>query len=502
MSALPHLAPRRALRSLLLLAGLLGLSGVGCEDDATSGGGEAPTPTPTRDASPRRPSDAEPPDAEPPRCRINSDCDPGFYCDGETGACIFDCRTDRDCEAGLTCQSGQCLPPLDDCAVSSDCTTPGEICVAGRCAPGCAIEGCAAGFTCDTTTGRCQQDTPSDDCREGAACPSGWTCDAATGDCAPPSTPDDCRQGLACGANQQCDQQTGQCVDVDPNDCRQSGVCPDGWQCDAATGDCLPPGPPPAGNLGDDCEADEDCNSGLCLQVNVAGSPQAVCSQLCCTSTECPPNFGCLYLGGVKYCLPDRIFPAGVEFTSNWGQTCGPTGSSCRSGLCDVGDDQCQAGCCTDADCGGLLCTWRAVGGGQRMMCDTPTGIGFGRTGDDCSQFLELECLSGICIFAQGRAQCADGCCSAQDCPNGYQCGQVQSGVQGDDSVTTGCVPLTRGNLAFGEPCIADEACQSGMCVQEQCAEPCCETAHCPANSRCIPRDNGEGGSVRVCVPS
>ncbi|MFN3198723.1 MAG: hypothetical protein ACE366_09980 [Bradymonadia bacterium] len=489
-----------------LMCALIGLSlCLGACEDKVSNGGSSTEPLPARDASPRRPADAQV-DAAPPPCRINSDCDPGFYCDTESRICIFDCRTDRDCEAGLTCQSGQCLPPVEECVDDDGCDPPASICAVGRCGPGCLTEGCAQGLECSPVTGRCiapttpDAEVPPEDCREGAPCPAGWTCNPNTGDCVPPA-PDDCRDGLMCGANERCDQNTGRCVPADPNDCRQSGVCPDGWMCDQNTGDCNPPGPPPMGSLGDDCQTDDECNSGLCLQVAVAGDPQSVCAQLCCASFECPPNFGCLYLNGVKYCLPDRIFPPGVEFTSNAGQTCGPTGNSCRSGLCDVGDDQCQGGCCTDVDCGGRICTWRNVNGGQRMMCDVPLGIGFGRTGDDCSQFLELDCLGGICIFADNRAQCADPCCSARDCPNGYQCNQVLSGVD-NRSITTACAPLPRGELPFGSECVsgAGQACQSGLCVEDRCVEPCCSTEDCPAGSVCLPRDNGEGGNVRVCV--
>lgn len=492
-SARPRRPPSR------LVAPLLGVALAACDDAAGGGGG---TEIPTRDAFTARPvadarvadvlplSDARP-DAAPPdaavECRLNSDCAPGLYC--RAGRCAFDCRVDRDCAAGERCESGECVAGGSECRGDGDCGPPARVCVEGACVPGCGAAGCAAGERCEAATGRCVPGEPDLECRRDADCGLRARCDAATGRCVPEAG---CGAG-DCGPGERCDEATGRCVPDGPPDCRVDG-CGPAERCDEATGACVAAG----GALGHVCAEDADCDSGLCLAVGIGARVERICTALCCSERHCPPGFGCLYVAGVRYCLPGRFNLAGDGFTAEMGQACGAGGNNCRSGLCDVGRDRCLGACCTDADCLGRLCFWGATQGGNRTFCDIPLGLG--RTGELC--FNELDCASGVCIPTgaeppQPPGQCADLCCKNADCPGAYVCGQV---LGPERSLVTACVPLPRGQRPEGEPCADGAECASGLCIEGACAEPCCFDVDCRGAARCRPRDNGEGGRVRVCV--
>jgi hypothetical protein len=65
-------------------------------------------------------------------CDDDGDCPPGEEC--ACGFCrefIPECLEDDDCDGALICEAGRCVEP--ECLVTSDCTSPGETCVAGRC---------------------------------------------------------------------------------------------------------------------------------------------------------------------------------------------------------------------------------------------------------------------------------------------------------------------------------------------------------------------------------
>lgn len=47
-------------------------------------------------------------------CATNDECDPGFYCDPQTGLCDQDCVVDGDCGGDLICDAhGQCVEEVD-----------------------------------------------------------------------------------------------------------------------------------------------------------------------------------------------------------------------------------------------------------------------------------------------------------------------------------------------------------------------------------------------------
>jgi len=486
----------------------------GCEDESTDGAGG--------EGARGQLVDALLPDVLPDvmgaPCRLNSDCDPGFYCHPERG-CAFDCRVDRDCPPGTQCESGECnAPPLPvdaappECRGDDACMPPHTICVREVCVSGCLARGCDDGDECDEETGRCAAscDPP---------CENGTRCDPDTGECerAPAPCRDvDCPPGESCDDDGLCAPTTGPCEDVScppgeacgpdgrcaPStpDCRRDG-CPGEQVCDPDTGRCEAPEPEPDGALGSDCRRAAECETALCVEVQIADLRSTVCSRPCCGEADCPIGFGCLYLGGLRLCLPSRIYPPGYDFTASVNQSCGLGGNACRSGLCDVRADRCLGACCTDRDCiGGEACRWLTAGNSIRATCDLPL-LGDGRTGAPCGS--ELACRSGVCIPVPvpnsglpGR--CADMCCTHRDCPAGAGCGQVQAF---DGTLASACVPLVPGPGADDARCGIGDSCASGLCADGVCRQPCCRDADCEADRRCLPRNNGEGTLVRACVP-
>ena len=458
-------------------------------------------------------------------CRIDSDCPPGTYCD--EGRCGFDCRLHSDCgRNGFVCENGRCVATVD-CADDQGCRPPETICEGFRCVAGCLERGCGVGLRCAPVTGRCVGGAP-DEC-------------AADSDCQPPQTLCvglRCVPGcldLGCGAGLRCQPQTGRCEPEEPERCEGDGDCPAELHCVVATGRCEPePDPDPCHGdadcpggqhcvmatgrceegerqnipLGDDCPRGDACASGMCEGLTVAGQPAQICTSLCCSEFDCPAGTGCLYFSGVQLCLPSRIFPPGWEFTAAVGQSCGPGGNSCRSGLCYVQDDRCMQSCCTNADCGAAPCSWSSTGNTLRSFCD-----GVALLGDPPGAFCDgtpFGCQSGICLPDANSpigGVCAAPCCSEQDCPGSQGCVQVAGpwgpvGAQG--SITYACLEVPRGQQPLGEACAGPDdgaACVSGLCVTGLCSRTCCADASCPAGFTCQPASNGEGGYVRACLP-
>jgi hypothetical protein len=342
--------------------------------------------------------------------------------------------------------------------------------------------GCPAGRRC--RDGECVVE----DC---GGCPAGQRCQRITGQC----VVEDCG---GCAVGERCDPVAARCV---PEDC---GGCPAGQRCDVERVQCVAA---PDGLLGSPCGRDDDCDSGLCLRVSIAGRPESACATLCCSETQCPAGFGCLYSSGARYCVPGRFNVTGDGFTRDGRQACGD--NACRSGMCELrrDGDRCLGACCTDRDCvaiGGGSCFFGEAGATMRSWCDLPASIIGSGPGGPCGYgFGPQECASGICI-ASGLADppgfCAGTCCTNADCGGGeLVCGQVAGFGGPEAGIATACVPLPRGAAEEGAACADDAGCRSGHCVEGVCAEPCCFDVDCRGERRCMPRDNGEGTHVRVC---
>jgi hypothetical protein len=81
-----------------------------------------------------------------PECASNTDCDPGFVCDG--GECVAGCAADQPCEGGLACCSGACVDTstsLEHCGMC-DVACEGADNVDPVCTGQCGYAACDDGF--------------------------------------------------------------------------------------------------------------------------------------------------------------------------------------------------------------------------------------------------------------------------------------------------------------------------------------------------------------------
>ncbi len=216
--------------------------------------------------------------------------------DDEAGICALypgggggttDCTT-TGCPTGQVCDtSGMCVDeaPVSGTGGTCDACTSDSACSgvclqypdgSGHCGNGCSTDADCGGSneSCEAVSDgsrRCIRRRPSD----GAA-----TCAIEAGS----TSPDPTTGGTP-------DPTTGECTTS--RDCASSELCNADAQCV----------PVPGGALGDACEGNADCDSGLCAVDS--GSDQTFCTQLCDGTSGCPSGFSCEPVGGgMSVCSP------------------------------------------------------------------------------------------------------------------------------------------------------------------------------------------------------
>lgn len=228
-------------------------------------------------------------------CADNSECSSGLCGETEVGVvCTQTCdplRTDFGCPPGFFCQNagacnGVCAPRTDEeLALGDECSASGQ-CASGLCA--------AVG----EATQRCQSP-----CMDGAnGCFAGEVCFANSNSCgacvdarfvAPPRD-----QGEPCTADEDClsgtcmnDNGVRFCSDV----CAMAGDCDEGFHCRA--GQCIPG---VAEGVGGGCIENEDCADGFCA----SQGDRSWCTTFCDGIEDCPLGFSCTAAGEQNVCTP------------------------------------------------------------------------------------------------------------------------------------------------------------------------------------------------------
>ncbi|MCC6621498.1 MAG: hypothetical protein IT385_09615 [Deltaproteobacteria bacterium] len=212
-------------------------------------------------------------------------------CDPETGACVFEPRSDLEnsacdavadaCSTAGRCEAGRCVYEPVACPSDTQCRTwscdPTEGCVStdlvGACNDGdvCTLnDACAAGECVGGSARTCSDDDVCTDDR----------CDPLTG-CFFPNNTAPCEDGIACTADDRCAD--GACTSG-PADCDDDNPCTVDF-CDGANG-CKHFATASACDDGNPCTTGDHCEAGACI----AGPPASCDDGKLCTTDVCTPN--------------------------------------------------------------------------------------------------------------------------------------------------------------------------------------------------------------------
>ncbi len=399
-------------------------------------------------------------------CRDSGGCDPAVeeVCNGRDDDCNdgVDEGHDGDGDGSTWCGGGD--PDLRDCDDNDPNRAPGaaEVCDgADNDCDGPIDEGaCAEGEACNAFAGVCEPF----DCRI-HGCPDGGGCNLATGVCDAP----DCRTG--------------------EKECFGGKILDE--VCDPFSGLCVSQ----LGPLGSPCTSHVECLSEFCIDANVVRLDAlggSVCSELCCTNTDCPPDFVCWESGsGTGACISRAVAGAPADGTAV-GAAC-TEGNECASGIC--GEGTCAPPCCVDRDCGaGGVCAMTVARGRSTTDLVLACGGGAGSAFDEAC-IGAGDCASSLCL----DGNCTRGCCTSRDCGPDHVClyGSADAAEQTDYfrvcALAGGVFGGGVGTGAVGDDCLFNEDCRSNVCTARTCTDTCCSNADCPVDWSCRPQTFGEG---------
>ena len=312
-----------------------------------------------------------------------------------------------------------------------------------------------------------------------------------TGACVPTSfeecngVDDDCDGVVDNGLGEDCGCADGavpteELCDLIDNDCNgevddlEACACSDGGEpseevCDEVDNDCDGEFNEGCAQLGELCEAGDECSSGMCRELDGA----QVCTASCVTGLEpCPEGGWC---DGAPcnqgLCHPDRGGRADGERCSDNGE--------CASGFCAAvagGGTICARPCASgELQCYATEVCWPLEG--LCGACSSPRGeVGETGFGEPCLE--DDECVSGDCFVDGDEEECDEGCtrryCSQPcgdegECPAGAHC-RGERCVRGPGSL-------------LGETCVGDDDCLEGRCETyegvSRCVEECNDGGRC-----------------------
>ena len=324
-------------------------------------------------------------------CEEDGECGEGRLCgtvdvrvgevDGEVPACVPDpgsgdpCTRDAGCPDGEACRPepgpGEdevvlvCRPVLGEGAPTDRCELPWD-CRSGHCMPSASDPRIRSCFGA---------------CTEEADC-GGLPCEDQ-----PVGLPE--REEVAVAA----------CLDPHQPCTRDAGCPLEGWVCTPAAdpddaGVLAPVCDEPAGEGagGAECEADEDCRSGLCL----VDLETPVCWQACEADEDCPEGTRCY----------EDLVSVPVEGGSSTVPACAP-------------DRGTLTPCTNDAACGDdEVCS--AMPDGVRETLRTRCVLPADPPPEECQNLERGDCLSGVCFEPNPQIPvpvCLELCEAEADCP-------------------------------------------------------------------------------------
>jgi hypothetical protein len=172
---------------------------------------------------------------------------------------------------------------------------------------------------------------------------------------------------------------------------------------------------------------------------------------------------------------PSACLPAAQVAGTGLGQSCTES-FNCTAGLtCNTSLHICTMACAQDSDCGtGNSCE---PSGSQGMLCAAASAVGQTANGGQC-QF-DWQCGSGAsCVTYGTHSVCA------VPCGTGMTCTASECTVAVDNTTRASlmaCVPLGMQQAGFGQACVLQSDCVSGLtCNGGSCQQSCTTTSDCP----------------------
>ena len=268
-------------------------------------------------------------------------CESGLECNGAGDCVVPPCGSDSDCTPGYLCEGGTCVPDAD-CPICGECTQNSDCGAQGICIP--------AGYIGETSVCSSWCNNPGD-CPGNTECFQVPTQDGNiqlcfNGDAA---TRGPCPSDFVCQDGGD-DTPGGRCAGV---------TCPPGEVCNPMTGACQ------GGGSTNECLVCETCAPGSTGECGASGSCLAfadgpsVCSVPCESDGSCPSNSTCFQLADTSgttqnWCLNGNAASAGI-CASGWScedevvDLC--AGVSCGDGeSCNPDTGQCEGGGGSDID--------------------------------------------------------------------------------------------------------------------------------------------------------
>ena len=457
-------------------------------------------------------------------CDDGSVCTTVDICQGGscTGTEQVVCEEENPCKAGkCDAETGCYSVDLDASCDDADACTVDDICVAGECQPGVALEcdddNLCTDDSCDPAAG-CVFSPNTEPCEDGNACTDNDTC--TDGKCLPGAevvcddenvcTTDSCdvKEGCIFSANDEtCDDadkcttvdvcSNSECVGTKPLDCDDDNICTDD-SCDAADG-CQHVNNDAPCNDEDICTVDDTCGNGTCQP----GAAQECDDANPCTKDTCDAVEGCLF--------------EAIEGDCEDGSAC-TTGDTCVEGTCTAGesitcDDEnpCTSDSCDPID--GCVFANNTLACDDNNACTADdvctegTCSGIELVCDDKNDCTDDSCDVEIgCVFAPNNAPCDDGSlCTVEDTCGDGACQPGEPLNCDDEKVCTsdtcipaiGCVQVNNNNSCEdGNACTTKDKCDGGICKGGP-ALLCDDLNDCTVDS-CNP----EAGCVASALPN